>query len=466
MRVTGFICGVGVCLALAGGEAKTAEPWNRPMQSGYGTGWSRPGTAGHGPAHATPPFYAPPSATGRSAGPANSSAVARNDADPVQLPKPSENAASSGDGSGMTNPPAAAGAGTAPAVTYAAAPLLPPPPGGWETPWHDGDPMPAAPDGCAPAMIGPGFFYSATRLVQLQSLADGSIFPATVSGVPIVARSQFYIGVNESPQPQDRIFLTFNWFHNVNKDALSRVPENALIRDLRLISKLDAFYETFGFEKTLWDNRFSVGVRVPFYQLQQREPKSLEPGPLQFAEGLDQNTIGDASIVLKAVLAYDPMANHLISGGLVVTLPTAPEVKVYDAYTPAAGQLGRGVSTTIFQPYLGWFLDIGPVYVHGFSAISIPADDDDVYVWFISGGVGWLMTSWFVPTLELHYFGPVNEDSNLYRQPIGAVDQLILTTGFHVPFYDVSTLTLGLSTPLTGPDTYDVGIVAQLNLRF
>ncbi|MCS6978327.1 MAG: hypothetical protein NZM31_15155 [Gemmatales bacterium] len=347
-----------------------------------------------------------------------------------------------------------------------AAPILPPPPGGWSEPWHDCDPMPAAPDGTAPAMIGPGFFYSATRLVQLQSLADGSIFPATVSGVPIVARSQFYIGVNESPQPQDRIFLTFNWYNNVNKDALSRVPENALIRDFRLISKLQAFYETFGFEKTLWDNRLSVGVRVPFFQLQQEEPKPLEAGPLQFAEGLDQNTIGDASIVLKAVLAYDPVANNLISGGLVVTLPTAPEVKVYDAYAPAAGQLGRGVSTTIFQPWLGWFLDIGPVYVHGFSAISIPAKSDDVYVWFISGGVGWCVTPWFVPTLELHYFGPVNEDSDLYRQPIGAVDQLILTTGFHVPFYDVSTITLGLSTPLTGPDTYDVGIVAQLNVRF
>lgn len=465
MRVAGFICGVGVSLALAGGEAWTAQPGTGPVPPSFGAGMVRPGSTATAPAYATPPFYAPPG-TASASTPASPGSIPVKPSQEAssELPKPSET--SSVEVQTPSNPTSTAPAVMPYGATWSAAPLLPPPPGGWEAPWHDCDPMPPAPEGTAPAMIGPGFFYSATRLVHLQSLTDGSIFPATVSGVPIVARSQFYIGVNESPQPQDRIFLTFNWFHNVNKDALSRVPENALIRDLRLISKLEAFYETFGFEKTLWDNRLSVGIRVPFFQLQQREPKPLETGPLQFAEGLDQNTIGDASIVLKAVLAYDPVANNLISGGVVVTLPTAPEVKVYDAYTPAAGQLGRGVSTTIFQPWLGWFLDIGPVYVHGFSAISIPVKDDDVYVWFISGGVGWCLTPWFVPTLELHYFGPVNEDSNLYRQPIGAVDQLILTTGFHVPFYDVSTITLGLSTPLTGPDTYDVGIVAQLNVRF
>jgi hypothetical protein len=375
--------------------------------------------------------------------------------------EPLDAGSSSGTSAGSPAAPPAAAA-FPPVAVVPAAPLSP----GLIVPWQAEEEVPATPEGTAPAMIGAGFFYSATKLILVQSLADGSLFPATVSGVPVAARSQFFVGNNESPQPQDRIFLTFNWYHNVNKDALSRVPENVLIRDHRLISKLDVFYETFGFEKTFFGNWVSIGARVPFFQLQQREPKPRELGAFQIAEGLDQNTIGDASLVLKTVLAYDAISNSLLSGGLVVTLPTAPEIKVYDAYQPAFGQLGRGISTTIFQPWLGWFLDLGPVYVHGFSSISIPADDDDVYVWFLSGGVGWLLTPWFVPTLELHYFGPVNEGSDLYRQPVGAVEQLILTTGFHVPFYDVSTVTLGLSTPLTGPDTYDVGVVAQLNLRF
>src|SRR5207247_7887846 len=135
----------------------------------------------------------------------------------------------------------------------------------------------------------------------------------------------------------------------VNKEALTRVPENAFIRDTRLISNLDVHYETFGFEKSFWCNYASIGVRVPFFQVQETEPTSSEGAIYQIQRGLDQNTIGDVSVVLKSVLAYDCQSNNLLSGGVVITAPTAPNEKVYHALEPVATQAGRSIRTAILH---------------------------------------------------------------------------------------------------------------------
>jgi hypothetical protein len=464
-----------------------AEPWNVPMRPGYGPVMGVQGNYMPGAPYATPPFYCPPDIQPKAKPPAPlPPAPYPNAKEPTpELPAPkaveprkTDEGRSESQPSTQSQPntqtqpnmptPQPDNTGL-PSTSDLASGLssgvggMPAPGGGGDM---GGDAMAGGPSGTAPGMIGPCIPYSTTRLIQVQFLGDGTIFPETFAGAPVASRAMFYIGENESPQPQDRIFLTFNWYTNVNKEALSRVPENALIRDYRLISRLDAFYETFGFEKSFWCNWASVGLRVPFFQLQQKEPTGTEAPVFQIAEGLDQNTIGDISVILKTVLAYDCQSNNLLSGGLVVTLPTSPEVKAYNAHEPVYNQVGRGINTTIFQPWVGWFFDLGHVYVHGFSSVSIPLESDDVYVWFASGGVGWLCTEWLVPTAELHYYGPLNESSDLFRQPIGVVDQLIFTGGVHVPFYDASTLTLGLSTPLTGPGTFDVGIIAQLNVRF
>jgi hypothetical protein len=462
-----MVCGVVMCLAWASSVAQSADPYGPPVRpvSGPGYGGAMPYLPG-APYGMPPSYCPPPGAFPLQVPPSTTPSPAPKQPDlpaprPVDPTKPKEEGKKPDEQLQDQQQPQAP---TPPGLDLASASGMSM---GLASGVGDmGGGMASGPSGTAPGMIGPGITYSATRLIHVQDLSSGVIFPTTFAGAPVPSRSQFRIADNESPQPQDRLFLTYNFLHNVNKDALTRVPENVFIRDTRLISNLDVHYETFGFEKSFWCNYASIGVRVPFFQLEEKEPTG-EQGPLfQIQRGLDQNTIGDVSLVLKYVLAYDCESNNLLSGGLVITAPTSPEVKVYKANEPAFFQEGRGIRTWLFQPWLGYFIDIGHVYVHGFTSIVIPAEDNDVYVWFADIGVGWLCYSFLVPTIELHYQTPVNESSDLYREPVGAIDSLILTAGAHVAFYEACTVTVGLATPLTGPGPFDVEAIAQLNIRF
>jgi hypothetical protein len=270
--------------------------------------------------------------------------------------------------------------------------------------------------------------------------------PQTVSTTTVVCqevfeatRGAFRIGENESPRPEDRVFVTYNNYADVpgGLDATGAVTRGAVNR------------EVFGFEKTFLDGNGSVGLRAPVLQ---------QEGD----GGFSGNDFGDLSLVTKYAFLYDRQSGNLASGGLVVTAPTGPGLLVLQ---------GERIHSTLFQPWLGFIRNFGDFYLEGFSSVVVPTDARDVTLAFNDLAVGYrlyrrntgLVRS-VIPTLETHVTTPLD-----HRGPdalVGMPDLVDLTAGAHLGLPWQSVLTLGVNTPVTGPRPYGVEAIVQFNYRF
>jgi hypothetical protein len=242
----------------------------------------------------------------------------------------------------------------------------------------------------------------------------------------VVSFGSFKISDNESVAPVDRVFLTYNYydvdgFHG-NSSSLNR--------------------EVFGFEKTFLDGRASFGMRVPFSQV---------------GEGLGGSSDVDGlSFLGKYAFWRSEETGSLISGGLVVTVPTGPDILLAP---------GNTINTTLLQPYVGYAFNFGRFYLQGFSEIIVPTDD--TFSTFVANdiGIGYRLESCPVtPTFEFHTNNALNHQGS-GGTPLGFVDTAAITGGFHT-LIGKSILTLGVSTPVTGPKLYGVEAIAQFNCRF
>lgn len=259
--------------------------------------------------------------------------------------------------------------------------------------------------------------------------------------------SAFKIAENESPAPQDRAYLTFNYFNNVNDEVNQRLGDN--------ISNMWVTRETIGFERTFFDGWTSVEVRLPLSTL---TVTSNTPGLSD-----TDIRIGDLSVGLKAAIFMDRETGDVFSTGLVLTSPTGPL-----EYNP--------FNSFIIQPWGGYRYFFGEnLYVHGFSSIAVPTDSRDVTLWFNDVAVGYFVyrnaspevtINGIVPTLEVHVNTPLNHRGAFnFADPAGTPDWVTLTAGTTL-VVGRSTLALGGGIPVTGPKPYDFEILAQYNLRF
>jgi hypothetical protein len=257
--------------------------------------------------------------------------------------------------------------------------------------------------------------------------------------LPIAFLSSFKISENESPRPLDRVFLTGNFYDNVDRSFLAPGPSANVYREM------------IGFEKTFLGGNASVGVRLPYFQL------TGDPS-------VSETRIGDVSVLFKYAFINNPSTGNLASGGLVVTAPTGPSLSL-------SGQ--SSVNPTIFQPWLGGIWNWKQLYVQNFTAVAVPTDARDVSLFFKSVAVGyWLyrtddpsrIVSAIVPDAELHLNTPLNHRGT-GALPIGFPDTLDFTSGVY--FYLRRAL-LGVSAgaPLTGPKPYDFQVNVNLNYRF
>src|SRR5205085_669470 len=150
-----------------------------------------------------------------------------------------------------------------------------------------------------------------------------------------VARGAFKVAENESPQPQDRVFGTYNYYNNVQKAG-------------------DVHRETVGFEKTFLDGAGSIELRLPFFQL-------------LGDNGVDQSEVSDLNVQLKYALLDDPETGSLLSVGFAVTTPTGPNPYLI---LPTATGIEE-IHDVLLQPFVGYILNGTNVYFHGFSAVLI-----------------------------------------------------------------------------------------------
>jgi hypothetical protein len=354
--------------------------------------------------------------------------------------------------------------------------------------------------GGMPGMIGDFIGPYALQQVPFKAVfPDGTVFRGTnIEALPILSRGPYKIAENESPQPQDRVFVTFNYYR----------IEGAFPDPSPTINSIDLYRQVVGFEKTFLNGHASIGARVPFFQSYyagRTYAVDTIDGPAFVSYdnsfiNFDESELGDVTLILKFAMGCCK-TGKLCSFGVAATIPTGPDLRAYDIATG----LEKDIHSGLLQPYVGTLYTCGGWYVHYFSSIVFPLHTgDDPIIWFNDLGVGYFLygnpecavaqqcgapmiennyggaciTS-IVPTLEVHYnsaltnggrFDYVQADSG--SLPFVVTDEIVrmsnsfvLTGGVHVGLFGKSTLTVGAAVPLT-VQPFDVEAIAQLNVRF
>jgi hypothetical protein len=270
--------------------------------------------------------------------------------------------------------------------------------------------------------------------------------------VPVVR--SFKIAEDESARPQDRVYVDFNFYNNVNRSVNERLGAN--------FDNIDVFRETFGVEKTFLDGCASVGMRLPLNTV---SAEGTAPG----FGGSDQTDIGDLAVIGKYAFWQDKQTGSLLSAGLAVSIPTGP-----DRF--ANSPVFFPVHTTTLTPYLGFYFRKERLYTQGFFSIDVPVENTDVTLIHSDAQVGYqvyksdcpdnFVTS-VAPNFEVHISDPLNHRGSFNTaDPVGTSDVVDLTLGTSVEFKKAATLAVGFVTPITGPKPFDWEFLAQFNVRF
>ena len=278
--------------------------------------------------------------------------------------------------------------------------------------------------------------------------------PGPVRGAVLVpwVRS-FKIGDDESPQPLDRVYAAFNYYDRLGEAVNLRLGSD--LHDIRV------YRELFGVEKTFLDGDASVELRLPLDTL---SSASGIPGL-----GGSSTDVGDLTVVFKYALWQDRQAGDVFSAGLAVTAPTGPR-------SFAGSDTLTTFHDTTLQPFIGYLWRAGALYVHGFTAVDVPTDTNDVTMLYNDLGVGYylyrsascdrLLTA-VVPTFEVHVNTPLDHRGAFrLNDPAATPDVVDLTTGATLEFNRRSTLAAAFVTPVTGPRPFDFEVLVQLTWRF
>lgn len=295
----------------------------------------------------------------------------------------------------------------------------------------------------------------------------GAITAARPLYVPAVAHGAFKVGENASPRPVDRVYVTYNFYNDIRSNlngptgpftTTTTTPfgnrnvggVTTTTTTLAGAPYVNLHREVFGFEKTFFDGRASVEVRLPLFQQQ----SSLD--------GFRADNMGDVTIIGKYAFLLDRSTGNVVSGGVAVTAPTGPGIATLDGT----------IRATLIQPWGGYIWNYNRLFLQGFHSVVIPTDQRDVSLLFNGIGVGgWLYRgeanrpiSFIAPAAEVHVTTPLNHRG--FLDNIYAPDMVVMTGGVHVGILGRSRLSLGVATPVSGPRVYGFEAFAQFNWRY
>lgn len=267
----------------------------------------------------------------------------------------------------------------------------------------------------------------------------------------------FKIAENQSPQPQDRAFFTFNYFTDLNGPVNRRFE--APVNNIR------AFRYIGGLEKTFDNGQGSFGFRLPMNTITASPAISGNFAKL----GGTSTSLGDLSFFTKYVIKSDPKTGSLLSVGLELSVPTGPSQF-------GGARFLQGLHSTEIQPFIGYLLIRDRFYLHGFSSISTPSTIRDVTMIYNDLGVGYALfrsedpdafLTAFTPTFEIHVNNPLtHRDVFNSRDVAGTADVVDLTYGANMSIGRNSVASFGFVTPVTGPRPFNTEFIALFNYRF
>lgn len=315
----------------------------------------------------------------------------------------------------------------------------------------------------APVMgdMSPHFFRA--RLASLNGPGNPNLPP----GPPQYPRSEnnptggyfsprgFKIADNMNVEPVDRVYASFNYFANVNKEIN--------VRERSQIDRVTIYHQLYGLEKTFFDRWTSIGLRLPVNTL------TLES---QTATQYDRTSTSfqNLSIYLKSKIIEGENGDMLV-GGLALDTPTGPST-----FAGFPGIVGE--NTFEIQPFIGYIKKSAneSLYLQGLYSIGIPMNSQMPTVMFIDNQLGYYLyrsqdrssfLSAIVPSYELHLNIPVNHSNWDISDPYGYGFICNMTWGVNMLFADYrGVLTMGYATPVSGPRPFDGEFLLQFNWRF
>lgn len=271
----------------------------------------------------------------------------------------------------------------------------------------------------------------------------------------VVGRTK--IADDESPIPQDRLFFDYSFFDEVPLAA----------------GGVNVHRFAPGFEKTFFDGIMSFEMKIPCAVT--LDSTVVQDGGVDLSHG----EFGDVALFLKALLFRGEKL--WISGGLMVTVPTASDTNVVLADgTPLVRVVNR---STHVAPFLGFlWTPNDSFFLQGFYQVDVEAGGCPVLVnldgmglqnigtlhdttyQYVDLGLGsWLyrgqgrygrLTGW-AWSAELHGSDSFSPSSPVVADnwQIGdsnSFDSWDMTIGTHLEFKDRSVLTLAYVDPLGG----------------
>jgi hypothetical protein len=281
----------------------------------------------------------------------------------------------------------------------------------------------------------------------------GTPHASAAAGSPSVIRFPWARGYkmadNQSPRPQDRVFVAFNFF-----DDLHQTPGTGL-------HEVKIYREFFGVEKTFFDQNVSVGLRLPLNTI---TAAGDVPG-----RGGTSTAVGDLTVFLKGIFWENRQTGSLLSAGLAITPPTGPSHF-------AGASFANSIPTTSLQPFIAYIFNFDRWFLQGFTGSNIPTDSkvttmyyNDVgigYFFFRNSSPGALLTA-IVPTFEVHVNTPLNHRATTaVGSLLGTPDVVDLTFGVNFALWRRAVLAAGIVDPVTGPRPYELEAIVQLNVFF
>ncbi len=302
------------------------------------------------------------------------------------------------------------------------------------------------------------------------------------------------IAENDSPIPLDRVFFSYNHFHNLFEASEQPLfPPGA--PGASRSEPLDRY--TLGVEKTFLDGLYSVELRMPFNGTYDVNLQSF---------GIDGGNVGNLAVVLKSLLYSGD--NLAIGAGLAIATPTGSDTLA----RIGLGQLRIRNDAVHLLPYVGFTLAPGDpawgwgngLFLTGFGQLDVAANGNRVEVgplgdpsfpagtfteqnllfldiaagcWLYRDPDAYRLTG-LAAVAELHYTTSLQESDSLaigadpsfvlLRSPASDFGILNLTAGLQALLFDASSLRVACAFPLGGENQrfFDSELQVQFNRRF
>jgi hypothetical protein len=330
-----------------------------------------------------------------------------------------------------------------------------------------------------------------SRVDGVNSVYRGSFSLPTGGGGSRIGK----ISENDSPIPRDRVFFSYNHFHNVFQLSETQLapPGPALIRQ----EPINRY--TLGFEKTFFDGWTSVEVRMPIIGTFDTQLQSVGVS--------GTGNAGNLTVVLKSLLSMTD--STAIGAGMAIETPTGSDTVARIGTTNIRFQN----EAAHLLPYIGFVWAPGDprwgwndgLFVSGFAQVDlntagntvaalgpngVPATTfgllNDQNLGFLDIAAGyWLYRDPYAPRLtglaaitELHYTTTLQDADRLPGTVNGAVftingagnrfDVLNGTVGVQFLMFDASSLRVAGVFPLGNEDRrlFDSEVQVQFNRRF